>query len=214
MYPPLNTLCLPFFTRTYLCLHYKHSRRHTGLCPTGRMVSTLISWALIYALIYRYVGCVSTSSWMLQSGQSNGYLCLDISTTTYVLHAILRLIPSPLGQDSLPTSQKLLWMSQKARTQSTSATLEQFPASGPLELVIVDLLEPLPKRWNRNQFVIVMADRNSKRTRAVPVSKPTAAHAVLMFRDNWIEPAASPTSFQLIAKSHLRANCSTLFAAP
>lgn len=78
-------------------------------------------------------------------------------------------------------------------TSDTSGILSiSFSTSGFYKFVVSDILGPLLKTSNGNQFVIVMADRYSKFICAVPVSKSTALHAELEFRDKWIMPYRIP----------------------
>ncbi|CAN8064065.1 unnamed protein product [Agarophyton chilense] len=44
-----------------------------------------------------------------------------------------------------------------------------FPAAGPLEFVAIDLIGPLSKNKNGYQHILVITDRFSKLTRAIPL---------------------------------------------
>lgn len=63
-----------------------------------------------------------------------------------------------------------------------------FHPNGPLEYVALDLLVPLPISPAGNNFVFFMTNRYTKLTRAIPLSKTTAAHVATAFLGNWIYP--------------------------
>jgi hypothetical protein len=63
--------------------------------------------------------------------------------------------------------------------------LKLFPAYGPLELVAVDILGPLPKTEHGNRFLLVISDQFSKFTRTVPLCTITALVVAKAFCDAW-----------------------------
>ena len=67
-----------------------------------------------------------------------------------------------------------------------------FPPTGPLQDVAMDLLGPLPKTRLGNQYVLVITDRFSKLTRAIPMAKTTAPFIAAVFLNNWIMPYGIP----------------------
>ena len=83
-----------------------------------------------------------------------------------------------------------------AATRGTQYTkqkhLRLFPANGPLEFVAMDILGPLPKTKQGNQFVVVLTDRYSKLTRAIPTGKTTATTVATIFVDHWVIPYGIP----------------------
>lgn len=76
--------------------------------------------------------------------------------------------------------------------QTRTRSLKLFPASGPLGFIAMDILEPPPKSTHENQLVVVMTDRHSKLTRAVPTTQTTALHVASIFYDHWIIPYGIP----------------------
>jgi hypothetical protein len=70
-------------------------------------------------------------------------------------------------------------------TERTSF-LKLFPASWPLEFVVMDILGPLPKHEHGNRFLLVISDRFSKLTRTVPLRTITALGVAKAFCDAWV----------------------------
>lgn len=61
--------------------------------------------------------------------------------------------------------------------------LKLFPTSGPFEFIVMDILGPLLKTTNGNQFVVIMTDRYSKLPRGVPTYNSCAMHIATIFYD-------------------------------
>lgn len=77
-----------------------------------------------------------------------------------------------------------------------------FPASplfpsDPLHYIAIALLGQLLKTRNENQFMIVIANRYSKLTHAVPMSKTTAPHTASMMLNHKIIPNEIPNNILL-----------------
>lgn len=66
--------------------------------------------------------------------------------------------------------------------------LHSFPTNRRLEFVVRNILGPLQKMSNGNQIVVVMEDRYSNLTKAVPTFNTTTAHIALILLDHWIIP--------------------------
>ena len=64
--------------------------------------------------------------------------------------------------------------------------LKLFPAAGPLPVVAMDLLGPLPKTAHGNRHVPVMTDRFTKLTCSIPLRTTTASVTANSFLDNWV----------------------------
>ena len=64
--------------------------------------------------------------------------------------------------------------------------LKLFPAAGPLEFVAMDLLGPLPKTKSGHVYVLVITDRFSKLTRAIPLGSTTASSVAKAFLEHWV----------------------------
>lgn len=56
----------------------------------------------------------------------------------------------------------------------------------------MDIQGPLPEMLTCNQFVLVMTNRYTKSSRAVPTSKTTPSPIVSLFRDSWLIPHVIP----------------------
>jgi len=63
--------------------------------------------------------------------------------------------------------------------------LQLFPANGPLEYVSIDILGPLLRTRRGNRFLLVISDRYSKLTRAIPLSRITAQSVARAFAEQW-----------------------------
>lgn len=74
----------------------------------------------------------------------------------------------------------------KKPSERRKSRLKVFPASDLLGFVLMDILAPLPETSNGNQFFLVVKDRQSKVTRAVPTCKTAAVHVASMLMDHWI----------------------------
>jgi transposase InsO family protein len=61
-----------------------------------------------------------------------------------------------------------------------------FPPEGPLEFVAMDVLGPLPETKRGNRFCVVMCDRFTKISIAVPTPNQTAETCAQVFVDRWI----------------------------
>ncbi|CAN8070204.1 unnamed protein product [Agarophyton chilense] len=70
--------------------------------------------------------------------------------------------------------------------------LKMFPAAGPLEFVAIDLLGPLRKTKNGYQHILVITDRFSKLTRAIPLKKTMSTTLAIAFLNNWVYPYGTP----------------------
>ena len=70
--------------------------------------------------------------------------------------------------------------------------LKLFPAKGPLEYIAIDILGPLPRTKTGRQYVVVITDRYSKLTRAVPTAKITAPVVAAVVLEHWVIPYGIP----------------------
>ena len=77
-----------------------------------------------------------------------------------------------------------------ARVRGTAAQRQKlltlFPAAGPLEFVAMDIAGPYPRTRNGNEYVVVLTDRFTKLTRAIPTRTTTASDVASIFIDYWI----------------------------
>ena len=74
----------------------------------------------------------------------------------------------------------------RIRLMKKANPLKLFPAAKPLEQVAIDILGPLPKSISGAQFVLVMTDRFSKLTQAVPLTKIKAQDVAAAFLNEWV----------------------------
>lgn len=70
--------------------------------------------------------------------------------------------------------------------------LKLFSANGSLDFISIDLLGPLKKTKNCNQHILVITDRYTQLTRAVPMAKITAKKVSEVFIYSWIVPYGIP----------------------
>lgn len=63
-----------------------------------------------------------------------------------------------------------------------------FPASRPLELVVIEILGPLTKKKYGNYHVVILTDRWNTLTRTIPVPIIASTNAATVFIDNWVIP--------------------------
>ena len=70
--------------------------------------------------------------------------------------------------------------------------LKLFPAAGPLELVVMDPLGPLPKIAPGNQHVLVITDRFPKLTCGIPLRTTTASVVAKGVLNNWVYVYGAP----------------------
>ena len=76
---------------------------------------------------------------------------------------------------------------ERVKLRQHAAPMKLFPASGPLEFVAIDILGPLkPAAQDGSKFVLVMTDRFSKLTRALPLRSITALKVAKAFVQHWI----------------------------
>jgi Integrase zinc binding domain len=61
-----------------------------------------------------------------------------------------------------------------------------FPPEGALEFISMDILGPLPTSRRGHRYILVMTDRFSKLTVAVPMADQTASTVALAFVDRWL----------------------------
>ena len=74
----------------------------------------------------------------------------------------------------------------RVRLRKRTHPLKLFPAVKPLEDVAIDILGPLPRTENGHRYILVIADRFTKLTQAVPLSSTTAAVVAAAFVDEWV----------------------------
>lgn len=72
--------------------------------------------------------------------------------------------------------------------------MKVFPPSGPVEIVVIDILGPLTKRKAGIRFVIVMTDRCSWLMRALPMPRVTAPLVTTVLLEYWIVPCGIPNT--------------------
>ena len=81
---------------------------------------------------------------------------------------------------------------ERVQLRKHSTFLKLFPARRPLEFVAIDILGPLPRSTKGNQYLLVISDRFSKMTRAIPLKSITSMTVARAFVENWIYPYGPP----------------------
>ena len=75
---------------------------------------------------------------------------------------------------------------ERIKLRTHSAPLKLFPAQKPLEFVAIDILGPLERAAvDGSRYILVMTDRFSKLTKAVPLKKITAHKVAQAFLEHW-----------------------------
>ena len=69
-----------------------------------------------------------------------------------------------------------------------------FPATEPFAAVAIDLLGPLPRTPEGYEYILVICDRFTKVTRAVPLRDITALDGLSAFLDTWVASYGIPDS--------------------
>ena len=80
-------------------------------------------------------------------------------------------------------------------TQST-ARMRLFPATEPLAALAIDLLGPLPRTSEGFEYILVICDRFTKFTRAVPLKDISTLDVLSAFLDTWVASYGIPDSVQ------------------
>ena len=78
-------------------------------------------------------------------------------------------------------------------TQST-APMRLFPATEPFAALAIDLLGPLPRTLEGYEYILVICDRFTKVTRAVPLKDISAVDVLSAFLDTWVASYGIPDS--------------------
>lgn len=73
---------------------------------------------------------------------------------------------------------------QHRPSQKYRRRLLLFPPRNAIEFAAFNILGPLEKAKEGNRFIVLMTDRCSKLTRAIPVPKITASHTAVVFLEN------------------------------
>ena len=71
--------------------------------------------------------------------------------------------------------------------------MKLFPATGPLEFLAMDLLGPLPRTHQGNEYVLVITDRFTKLCRSVPLRNTKAVAIATVFLDLWVYAYGAPS---------------------
>ena len=81
---------------------------------------------------------------------------------------------------------------ERVKLRSHQAPMKLFPATEPLEFVAIDILGPLPKAKDGSRYLLVMTDRFSKLTRAVPLKSISALKVAQAFVRHWVLAYGAP----------------------
>lgn len=82
----------------------------------------------------------------------------------------------------------------KDRKQKKRHKTKLFPETGTLDEIAIDLLGPLLKTRNENQFIIVITVRYSKLTGAVPISKTSVPYITSVMLNHCFIPNDIPNT--------------------
>lgn len=74
--------------------------------------------------------------------------------------------------------------------------LQLFPSTDPLEFDATDILGPLSKTAQENQYVFIIMERYSKLTRAILAALITTNNGANIIFDPWVIPYRRPTYLQ------------------
>jgi len=72
--------------------------------------------------------------------------------------------------------------------------LKTFPPTEPLTNLCMDLLGPLPRTEAGNEHLLVIVDRFSKMTRAIPLQRIDAESIAAVFLDHWVPTYGPPAT--------------------
>jgi hypothetical protein len=87
----------------------------------------------------------------------------------------------------------LFCIKKSLRLQQKTTALTLFPPQRPFEMVGIDLLGPLAQTSRGNVYILVITDRFSKVTRAVPMTTDTTAASVaLSYFCSWVSYYGAP----------------------
>ena len=76
--------------------------------------------------------------------------------------------------------------------QTHTSLMRLFPATEPFSGLAMDLLGPLPTSRNGHRFILVICDRFTKLTRAIPLKVTTALAIASVFLDHWVAAYGVP----------------------
>ena len=91
-------------------------------------------------------------------------------------------------------SSRLPFAMNRGTLRKHQSKLKLFPATYPLEDIAMDFIGPLPRTKNGKRYILVMADRYSKLSRAVAMKETEAPHVAAAFLNNWVFPYGIPKS--------------------
>lgn len=75
--------------------------------------------------------------------------------------------------------------------------LKSFPSNRPIEFIPMDILDQLPEMTTGSQVIIIISDRCTKVTLAIPSSKTFAPHVPSILSDHWTCHMGSPFCLSL-----------------
>lgn len=84
---------------------------------------------------------------------------------------------------------------QNGSWQKLRQNMQFFPASGPLELIAIDILVTLLRLLKGNQYAIAIIEKHTKFKRVEPAEKTTATHVANLFIESSRVPYSIRTNF-------------------
>ena len=83
---------------------------------------------------------------------------------------------------------------ERIKLRAHQSPLKLFPATTPLEYIAIDILGPLKRASTGDQYLLIISDRFSKLTRAIPLRSITALSVAKAFVNNWVVPYGAPAT--------------------
>lgn len=147
------------------------------------------TWMHFRRLLARLWNRLKSCSYVTSSTSSTSLTFSSLGTTsvwmTYARWYKKGILLEAHGERRVWHCEELPNMRPKWATGWAPTPLRLFPASGPLEVLAVDILGPLPECVHENRYVLVMTNCYSKLKGSGPSFKNTPLHKAYLLMDNW-----------------------------
>ena len=84
---------------------------------------------------------------------------------------------------------------QRVKLRRHASFMKLFPATLPLEYVVIDILELLPRTSRGNRNLLVISDRYDKMTQTAPLANVTGLTVARAVCEKWVFPYGPPAYF-------------------